>query len=264
MKTITLLNEKGGVGKTTLATHIASGLAIRGHRVVLVDADPQGTASASLGLTKEPRIYDLFVRGASWQDTLQLAPQDNYTNVTPKGSLLILTGNTETRSISNEMSRITEPRRRFQQLEGFADYVIIDTPPTPSLLHSSILLATNHIIFPTHAEVYSTEGLSESLSHAADAQKTGQEFGLEVASPAGIVPTMYRSKTGLHQGVLEQIREKYGDMVWEGLPLRIVYGEAAFMHQMVFAYAPDDVATREMWRLVDRVESIGAMADGEA
>lgn len=78
MKIITLLNEKGGVGKTTIATHIAAGLAVRGMRVLLVDADPQGHATVSLGLQKEPGLYDLLVRDATFKSVLRFIPPKAY------------------------------------------------------------------------------------------------------------------------------------------------------------------------------------------
>ena len=73
MKTITLLNEKGGVGKTTLAIHIAAGLAIRGKRVVLVDADAQANSTSQLQIAEAPGIHDLLVREAEWNDVLKLS-----------------------------------------------------------------------------------------------------------------------------------------------------------------------------------------------
>ena len=78
MRVITLLNEKGGVGKTTLAIHIAAGLSLRGYTVVLVDADPQGNATTALGLAKEPAVHDLIVRNASWRDSLRTVHPDVY------------------------------------------------------------------------------------------------------------------------------------------------------------------------------------------
>ena len=91
MKIITLLNEKGGVGKTTLATHIAAGLAFRGFRVVLVDADPQGHATVALGLPKEPGLYDLLVRDAPFKSVLRFIPAQVYQvgEEPPKGLSLI-------------------------------------------------------------------------------------------------------------------------------------------------------------------------------
>ena len=71
MKIVTLLNEKGGVGKTTTATHLAAGLAIRGHRVLLLDTDPQGHATVTLGNKKMPGFYDLMVRNAAFEDIVR-------------------------------------------------------------------------------------------------------------------------------------------------------------------------------------------------
>jgi chromosome partitioning protein len=78
MHVITLLNEKGGVGKTTLATHIGAGLAVRGLRVIIIDADPQGHATVSLGMQRKPGLYDLLVRDASFTSVLQQVPHETY------------------------------------------------------------------------------------------------------------------------------------------------------------------------------------------
>src|SRR5690242_15083890 len=98
MKIITLLNEKGGVGKTTLAVHIAAGLAARGERVVLVDADAQGHATVMLGMSNEPALHDLLVREASFKDTLRFVAPEVYAPYgESKGQLFLLPGDTETR-----------------------------------------------------------------------------------------------------------------------------------------------------------------------
>ncbi|MEL6272148.1 MAG: AAA family ATPase, partial [Chloroflexota bacterium] len=107
MKIITLLNEKGGVGKTSLATHIAAGLALRGYKVVLADTDMQANATIALGLQPESCIYDLFVRPerTSFKDVLRpvdkqrLAPPDEVDQMT--GSLFVIPSNDEARNIPN-------------------------------------------------------------------------------------------------------------------------------------------------------------------
>ena len=114
MNVITLLNEKGGVGKTTLATHIAAGLAIKGYRVVLIDSDPQGNATSAVGLEKRPNFYDLTVRNDSWRDVLGTVHPDVYgePHEAPKGQLLAVSGNKESRNIANMIGDNKHIRRQ--------------------------------------------------------------------------------------------------------------------------------------------------------
>src|SRR5688572_32827253 len=103
MKVVTLLNEKGGVGKTTLSVTLASGLAAMGHRVMLIDTDPQGHAGISLGLEKSPGFYDLVVRGADLGQVTAVISPKRYVNPNElenhKGKLYVVAGNIETRGI---------------------------------------------------------------------------------------------------------------------------------------------------------------------
>jgi chromosome partitioning protein len=154
MKTVSLINEKGGVGKTTLAIHIAAGLAIRGSRVVLADADAQGHATVSMGLKKSPGLYDLLVRGTAFREVLvPVNPERFGVPGSPcKGQLYVVPSNVETRSIPIQISDAFAVVDRFRELENLVDVVVFDTSPTPSLLHGSIYLATDAIIYPTKCD----------------------------------------------------------------------------------------------------------------
>lgn len=256
MHVITLLNEKGGVGKTTLATHIAAGLAVRGYRVVLADADPQGHATLSLGLQKEPGLYDLLVRDASFRDVLRRVPEEQYQVPEQKveGVLYAIASNVETRAIPMMTSDTLIVLKRFQELQDAVDVVIFDTAPTPSLLHGSIYMATNSLVYPTECEYLSLDGLIESLKHRNQFQPVRKQWGLSSIEVMGIVPMKYRQSTVLHNQNLETMRSQFGEKVWPPLALRTIWGEASMLQHPVFHIAPESKAAGEVWNVVARVE----------
>jgi len=248
MKIITLLNEKGGVGKTTLATHIATGLAIRGHRVIVADADPQGHATVALGINRTPGLYNLLVREESFRDNLQLVNPSTYEvpGQQVKGQLYVVPGNHETRAIPLMTSDGLIVLKRFAELRDYVDVVIFDTSPTPSLLHASIYMATNSIIYPTECEFLSLDGLKMSLQHKDSIQPTREQWGLPNLEVLGIVPMKYRSSTVLHSHNLESLQRHYTDKVWEPLTLGTIWGEASQRRRPVFHLAPESRAAEEV------------------
>ncbi len=256
MKVITFLNEKGGVGKTTLATHIAAGLAIRGLRVVLIDSDPQGNATSAVGLEKLPNFYNLTVRNASWREVLKPVHPDVYNepHETSKGQLLAVSGNKESRNIANMISDNRLIRRRFQEIKNAVDFIIVDTSPTPSLLHASITVASDYVVMPTDCEAFSTlEGLPDSIQHTGSIRADAAEHNVDVARLLAIVPNKYREKTVSHNEVIDYLRGQYGDLVWEPINMAIVFSEAQLLRQFLFGHAPTSRATAQMWSLVDRI-----------
>ncbi|MEP6986900.1 MAG: ParA family protein [Chloroflexota bacterium] len=262
MKIITLLNEKGGVGKTTVATHIAAGLAVRGMRVLLVDADPQGHATVSLGLQKEPGLYDLLVRDATFKSVLRFIPPKAYQipNQAVNGQLFVLPSNVETRNIANSISDSFAVSERFHELENTIDLVIFDTSPTPSLLHGSIYIATDGVLYPTTCEYLSFDGLVESIKHRQAAEAHRTQWGLSDIQVLGIIPTMFRTKTLEHSENLKQLQQQFGAMVWDPIPQRTIWAEAAAIRRPVFSFAPDSQAAKDAWVMVNRVqEAIGGV-----
>ncbi|MEM6285448.1 MAG: ParA family protein [Chloroflexota bacterium] len=258
MQVITLLNEKGGVGKTTLAVHIAAGLALKGNRVVIIDADPQGHATMAVNATDRGALYDLIhpKRNASWDSVLEGVSPSIYTpeGTGTTGQLFIVPGNIETRNIATSIDDVTLLKRRLLELESVVDYVVIDTSPTPSLFHSSIYIATDYILMPTELEAFSVlGGVKDTASRANAVRSMGQQQGLEISNVIGIIPNKFRSNTLTHDQVLEHLQVEYGDLVWEPIKLRIVYAEAALMGQLIYAFAPEHRATKDMYKLVDRV-----------
>lgn len=254
MKTITLLNEKGGVGKTTLATHIAAGLAIAGHKVVLVDADPQAHSTAVLGKQARPDFYDLFQRDEHWQAHLVPIKPAVFTppHQTCEGSLALLSGNIETRLVHIEDDRLIY--RKFHWLRKYkVDFIIVDTAPTPSTLNQSILLATDYVLIPTELEELSAmKGLPQAVHHAGVAQRAIERLGRTGAQVLGIIPNKYRAKTALHRDMLNHLRRTHHALIWQALPERIVVSETQTRHSFLFDQKVD--ITLMIWEMVYRIE----------
>lgn len=258
MKRITLANFKGGVGKTTIATTVSAGLAARGHRVLLIDADAQGHATIGVHVRKYPGLYDLMVR---WDDLLEQNGGDrgkayeSVTRVVPAefyggdGLLAVIGSNVETRNIAHSINDSWAFDDRLGPIAKYFDFCIIDTSPTPSLLHGSIFMATDYIVLPSLMEPWSLDGLKESLDLIGRAQKS------KPIQIAGIVPTRYRGQTLEHSENLDKLRNMHGALLWPEVPERIVWSESA-SRRPIFVHAPDSDASDSAWELVDRVEDL--------
>jgi chromosome partitioning protein len=256
MKVITLLNEKGGVGKTTLATTIGAGLAIMGHRVMVLDADPQGHCGELMGLPAFGGLYRLLVQEAEFNTVLKV-PQTKVwadTKRKVKGSLYVLQSNVETRAIPLVIGDAALLRERLEEVEEHIDTVIIDTSPTPSLLQSMIFLATDYVIFPTECEGLSLDGLAKSTLRTTESNGTRKGFGLPPMKMIGVQPTMYDARTNAHNYVVKQVKDHFQKLAWDAIPVRTVWRDASLARRTIFSYAPQHIATAETWQLIKRVE----------
>jgi chromosome partitioning protein len=256
MKIITLSNTKGGVGKTTASIHIAAGLAMRGYKVLLIDADPQGHATFTLGINKEPCFHDLLVRNAPFDKMVRSVETKRYATPDTKvtGALFLIPSNVETRSITNHIEDVFLLQNRLLELDGQIDVVVIDTSPTPSMLHGSIYLASDYILYPTSCELLSLEGLGQSMAQRQNASKARTSMGYSPLDMMGILPTMYRSGTSVHNYNLEQLHKSYGELVWKPTSLRTAWADATQMGYTIFAMNADPIALRQAWEVVDNVQ----------
>lgn len=258
MKVITFLNEKGGVGKTTLSTHVAAGLAIKGHRVLLIDGDAQANATTQMGIRPRGGLYNVIVKDdAEWKDTLtttaNMVWRQGYDKV---GELYVLPGNIETRAIPLVTDNTRALHDRLDELDGHLDYVIIDTSPSPSLTHAMFYIASDYVVIPTEAHALSIAGVANTIKRIKEINVQRQAHGFKPLELLGIAINKLRMNTNAHHTGIAFITEKLGkDKLLPFIMDRTVWRDREYQNQTMFTYAPDDVATAEIWEFVNALEA---------
>jgi len=261
MNIVTLLNEKGGVGKTTISRHIAAGLAMRGERVVVIDADAQANCTSQFQIPEGNGLYELLVHDAEWNSVVRPVDPSVFAGGDGcAGELYLVPSNVETRLIPLAIDDTTLLNERVQELAGWADVVVIDTSPTPSLLHGMIYTATDWMVYPTMCELLSLEGRRKAVERLDVLNKNKRAYGLPEAHLMGIQPTMYDPRTNAHDYGLSLLLENFKRRAWPALPTRTIWRDAAFARKTIFAYETKDNKAKfevetQIWALVDRVQN---------
>lgn len=223
-KIVAVVNQKGGVGKTTTAINLSTALAAVGKAVLLIDLDPQGNASTGLGVDLDDRdqsTYDLLFSGAPLSDVAQ---------ETQVPGLLLSPATTDLSSadleLGNQSNRTTRLRDilRGRQLEPFhLDHVIIDCPPSLNLLTINAIVASHSVLVPLQAEFFALEGLSQLMLSVREIRQTANpELRIE-----GVVLTMYDKRNNLCKQVEDDARDNLGELVFETMiPRNVRLSEA--------------------------------------
>ena len=221
MKVISITNQKGGVGKTTSAINIAYFIAKTGRRVLLLDFDPQGNATSGLGVDKnqlENTMADVISGDITLKDILM---ETGYKGLKLAPATPVL-ANTEG-ELANTKGRITRLKNAIETVEKDFDYVIIDSPPSLSLLTVNGFIASDYLILPVQAEFYAMEGLGQLLE-SMKLVKKGMNPDLNLL---GVLPTMVDSRTTLSGQVYEEIKKFFPGKVFNTpIPRNIRLAEA--------------------------------------
>ena len=228
-KTIAIVNQKGGVGKTTTCVNLAAALKEEGARVLVCDFDPQANATSGFGVDKttaSPNIYDVLINGA---DVKRAVVETLYGDVLPANKAL--TGATV------EMIGIDKReyllKNALAQLADKYDYILIDCPPSLELLTLNSLCAADTIMVPVQCEYYALEGLSDLLSTIRIVKRSlNPAIELE-----GVVLTMYDGRTNLSMQVAEEVKRHFPGQVYATvIPRNVRLAEAPSYGKPVSAY----------------------------
>lgn len=217
--TIAVLNQKGGVGKTTSAVNLGAYLAKLGKSVLLVDLDPQGNATSGLGIQKDQlasTLYDVMFGRADAVSVIIPTPIENL-NILPSNAQLAAA---EVELVSTD-DREHQLQRVIKDLQY--DFIIIDCPPSLGLLSINALTASQSVIIPVQTEYYALEGLSQLLS-VIQRVRQGLNTKLELL---GVLMTMYDSRTGLSEQVLNEVKKHFGQKLFKTvIPRNVKLAEA--------------------------------------
>jgi len=234
---IVIANQKGGVGKTTSATSLAHGLALRSRRVLLVDFDPQGQCATALGIYQEAGVFNALVNTRS--DIHQ------WIRDTDRTGLYLLPGDRSTATaqivINAENRPIDSIRLLFKPLGKEYDYIIFDTAPSVGGIQERAIYAADMVLIPTATEFLALDGLAQMMELLTALRERHHWNG----KLAGILPTFYDEQTSESREALTELNTTFGDGVLDPIHRATILRECPAEGKTIFEMAPASRSSRE-------------------
>ncbi|MDO5555909.1 MAG: AAA family ATPase [Clostridia bacterium] len=246
-KIIAVVNQKGGVGKTTTAVNVSTILAKKGKKVLLIDADPQGNATSGLGIDKNiPKsIYDVIINEVEINDAIV---QSAIKGLSVCPSNINLAG-AEVELVSM-MSREQKLKEKLEKVENDYHYIIIDCPPSLGLLTINAFTAASSLLIPIQCEYYALEGVGQ-LINTINLVKKQLNKALYIE---GVVLTMNDARTNLSNQVIKEVKTYFKDNVYKTIiPRNVKLSEAPSYGMPITIYAPKSKGARCYEKLTNEI-----------
>ena len=247
-KILSLVNQKGGVGKTTSSVNIAVSMAVAEIKTLLIDFDPQANATTGVSdliQEKEEKIYDVLIRGEDINRAIN-PTQFKYLDVVTSNNDLV---GAEIELVS-VISREYQLRSILKKIKHTYEYIIIDCPPSLGLLTINALAASNAILIPIQCEYYALEGLGQLLNTIRLVQKHINKK----LTIGGVFLTMYDSRLNLSKEVAEEVKEYFEDKLFETVIHRNVrLGEAPSFGKPALLYDANSAGAQNYLSLVEEL-----------
>ena len=247
-KTIAIANQKGGVGKTTTSINLSASLAAKGKKVLVIDTDPQGNTTSGFGVEKndlDNTVYELMLSECSIKECILKDVIDGVS---------IIPSNVNLAAAEIELIGVDRKeylfKRKVEWIKDGFDYIIIDCPPSLSMLTINAMTTADTVLVPIQCEYYALEGLSQ-LIHTINLVKERLNPDLDIE---GVVFTMYDSRTNLSMQVVENVKSNLSQKVFQTLiPRNIRLAEAPSYGMPINAYDPKSAGAEAYMQLAEEV-----------